>query len=230
MGAAVVLREVCKSYKMGDGSVLKAADGASFNIEAGSMTALVGASGSGKSTLLHLIGAIDVPDSGAIEIDGTDITKFSRSAAADYRSAIGFIFQQFHLVPSLSLLDNVCAPLVGRSLSSDKRNYARELLVSVGLEGREKSFPSQLSGGQQQRVAIARALVSQPKLLLADEPTGNLDSATAREILDVIAELHQQRQTTIIMATHDADIANRCDRVISVIDGIAVDRPRRALA
>lgn len=222
-GAAISLEDVCKAYKLGDGSHLLAADGVTLDIAPGSRTALIGPSGSGKSTLLHLIGAIDRPDSGTITVDDLVITKLGRNALADYRASIGFIFQQFHLVPSLSLLDNVTAPLVGRRFDGDKRERGRELLAAVGLAGREKALPSQLSGGQQQRVAIARSLVARPKLLLADEPTGNLDSATAVEILDLIAELQESSGATVVMATHDMGVAESCGTIVRIADGRALE-------
>ena len=225
-GARVSLAEVTKSYRLGDGSQLLAADHVTLEIAAGERVALVGASGSGKSTLLHLMGAVDVPDAGVIAVDDLTITGLGRRALADYRAGIGFIFQHFHLLPALTLLDNVCAPLIGRRFAGDKRVRGRELLDAVGLGGRASAFPSQLSGGQQQRVAIARALVAEPRLLLADEPTGNLDSATAAEILDLLEDLHHQLGMTTVIATHDAGVAASCGRVIRIEDGRAhVDQP-----
>lgn len=220
-GATVKLTHVTKTYTLGDRSTLRAVDDTTLTIPGGTFTALSGASGSGKSTLLHLIGAIDTADSGTIIVDGTEITALRRNALADYRASIGFIFQQFHLLPALTLLDNVLAPLVARRTSFDRHARASELLEAVGLGDRADSLPSQLSGGQQQRVAIARALISSPGLLLADEPTGNLDSTTAHEILDLIAALQADRGTTVIIATHDPTIAQRAHHVIHVTDGVA---------
>ena len=220
-GAQVSLLDVTKSYRLGDGSRLVAADDVTLDIASGQSVALVGPSGSGKSTLLHLIGAVDVPDAGTITVDGQRITGLGRRALADYRAGVGFVFQHFHLLPALTLLDNVCAPLVGRPYEGDKRARGRELLEAVGLGARASSFPGQLSGGQQQRVALARALVARPKLLLADEPTGNLDSSTAAEILELIAELHEQLGMTVVIATHDTGVARACARVLRIVDGRA---------
>ena len=240
MDTAVSLQDVTKQYRLGDGSTLRAADGVTLDLPAGEFIALVGPSGSGKSTLLHLIGAIDSPDAGTITVDGLTITGLSRNQLADYRAGVGFIFQQFHLIPTLTLLDNVCAPLIGRAPASSRRDRGQAMLDAVGLGARASALPSQLSGGQQQRVAIARALVVEPTILLADEPTGNLDSATAAEILDLIEDLHSRLGTTVVIATHDEGVARRCTVVIGVEDGRATVRdtaparveqvPRRAVA
>lgn len=229
-GSRVELSHVNKTYTLGDRSTLHAVDDATLTIPGGTLTALCGASGSGKSTLLHLMGAIDTPDSGTITVAGTEVTALRRNALADYRASIGFIFQQFHLLPALTVLDNVLAPLVARKTTFDRHERAAELLKAVGLNDRADSLPSQLSGGQQQRVAIARALISSPGLLLADEPTGNLDSTTAHEVLDLIAELQAARGTTVVIATHDADIAQRAHHVIRVTDGVADLDPQSAPA
>ena len=221
MTTAVTLVDVTKEYRLGDGSMLRAADRVTLDLPAGEMIALVGASGSGKSTLLHLIGAIDAPDSGTITVGGQVITGRSRAELADYRAGIGFVFQQFHLIPALTLLDNVSAPLIGRAPASERRTRALDMLDAVGLAQRATAVPSQLSGGQQQRVAIARALVVNPAILLADEPTGNLDSSTAAEILDLIGDLHERFGTTAIIATHDEGVAGRCSTVVTVEDGRA---------
>jgi putative ABC transport system ATP-binding protein len=217
--ALVELVDVSKRYTLGDGSVLHAVRKASLEVEAGTRVGLVGASGSGKSTLLHLIGAIDVPDEGEISVAGTAITGLGRRRLADYRSGVGFVFQQFHLLPALSLLDNVTAPLVGRRSSRERNLRARMMLEAVGLSDRASARPDQLSGGQQQRVAIARALVVEPALILADEPTGNLDSATAAEILHLLGEVQEQFGTTLIIATHDQKVAASCDQVVAIRDG-----------
>ncbi|MDF1489013.1 ABC transporter ATP-binding protein [Tessaracoccus caeni] len=221
MSVGVTLDQVTKAYRLGDGSLLRAADDVSVSLAAGRRTALIGASGSGKSTLLHLMGAIDVPDSGTITVGDEVITGRPPRWLADYRSRIGFVFQQFHLLPALTLLDNVCAPLVGRPFDGNKRERGREVLDAVGLAGRESALPSQLSGGQQQRVAIARALVAHPMLLLADEPTGNLDAETSAGILDLIGDLHQRYGTTVVIATHDTEVAAICDDVLRIERGHA---------
>ncbi|MFN8083751.1 MAG: ABC transporter ATP-binding protein [Dermatophilaceae bacterium] len=218
-GAVVELKDVIKQYTLGDGSTLTAADAITTTIAAGAITAITGPSGSGKSTLLHLIGAIDSPDSGTITVDGHEITRMNRNQLADYRASIGFIFQQFHLLPALTLLDNVLAPLVGRKVTFDAHERSRELLAAVGLEDRFDALPSQLSGGQQQRVAIARALIAQPRLLLADEPTGNLDSHTAAEIIALIHRLQSDRGATVVIATHDASVASQATHTLHVSDG-----------
>ena len=219
MPTLVRLAQVSKRYRMGDRSELRAADDVSLEIAEGTSTALVGPSGSGKSTLLHLIGAIDVPDQGSISVDGVELTGLGRRALADYRAGVGFVFQQFHLLSALTLADNVAAPLVGRRRVKDRRERAVEMLTAVGLGDRADSRPDQLSGGQQQRVAIARALVVRPRLLVADEPTGNLDSTTAAEILELLADVRARFGTTLIIATHDPGVAAGCDEVVEVRDG-----------
>jgi putative ABC transport system ATP-binding protein len=218
-GATIRIREVVKTYRLGDGSTLVATDRVSLEIQAATATALVGGSGSGKSTLLHLIGAIARPDSGTITVGDREITRLGRRDLADYRSTIGFVFQQFHLLPAFTALDNVLAPIAGRRVAFDRHDRARRLLSDVGLAGRETALPSQLSGGQQQRVAIARALVNDPRVVLADEPTGNLDSTTASEIIALLGDLRARLGTTIILATHDPDLAATCDRVVHIKDG-----------
>jgi putative ABC transport system ATP-binding protein len=220
-GASVVLKHVNKHYAASGG--VTALDDVTLSIGAGSLVAATGASGSGKSTLLHVVGAMDVPDGGTIEVAQTEITTLSRAQQVAYRRRIGFVFQRFHLLPALSALDNVVAPLLPYKVDFDKYARGRDLLAAVGLEGREDSLPSQLSGGQQQRVAIARALVNEPMLLLADEPTGNLDSQTGAEIIDLVIALRQERGMTVILATHDQLIASRCDRVIRLRDGRVLD-------
>lgn len=219
IGATVDVTHLTKTYQLGDGSQLKAADDVTLHIDPGTSVALTGPSGSGKSTLLHLIGAIDVPDSGTIVVDDVTVTSLGPTQLADYRARVGFIFQQFHLIPALSLLDNVCAPFIGRRLDAARRAHARELLAAVGLTDREDALPSQLSGGQQQRVAIARALVAEPSLLLGDEPTGNLDSATSEEIMELLLTLHREVGATIVLATHDEEIAASLSRTVHVRDG-----------
>lgn len=218
-GLPVVLESVTKRYRLGDGSALVAARDVSFEVAASQSLALTGTSGSGKSTLLHLIGAVDSPDSGAIRVGDLTVSGLRGRSAADYRSTIGFVFQQYFLLPSLSLVDNVCAPMMGRRRMRAVRPKAMDLLASVGMADRAEALPSQLSGGQQQRVAIARALIGDPGLLLADEPTGNLDSATAEDIMEMLDGLQSSHGLTMVVATHDADLAAWCDRRLSVRDG-----------
>ena len=218
-GLAVAITDLNKAYPLDDGRTITAVKNATLELMPGLRTALVGASGSGKSTLLHLIGGLDLADSGTIIVGDTDITGLKPRGLAEYRSRVGFVFQQFHLIAALSLLDNVCAPLVGKKTLSERRERGMQMLDSVGLGERSKALPSQLSGGQRQRVAIARALVVEPELLLADEPTGNLDSQTSAEILELITSLHQDLGFTMVIATHDMGVARFCDSIVRVSDG-----------
>ena len=220
---ALELRGVCKRYGTGQGGQVTAADNVTFTIEAGAFVALTGASGSGKSTMLHLIGAIERPDSGVIISNGTEVTALRAAAQADYRRTVGFVFQRYNLLPGLTALDNVIAPVLPYRTRWDKRDRGRQLLAAVGLAGRERSLPARMSGGEQQRIAIARALINTPALLLADEPTGNLDSANATEILDLVARLRVEHEMTFILASHDPQIAARAERLIRLRDGAVVD-------
>jgi putative ABC transport system ATP-binding protein len=218
VGASVVVREVVKRFR-DSGAVIPAVDAVSMEFAPGGMTAVTGPSGSGKSTLLHLIGAIEAPDSGTITVDGVEVTALRRGQLATYRRGVGFVFQRYHLLPALSALENVIAPTLAYRPKFNRVERGRELLDAVGLSGRERSLPSQLSGGQQQRVAIARALIGRPRLLLADEPTGNLDSATGGEILDLLARIRTERGMTVLVATHEQHVAAACDRVVRLRDG-----------
>jgi putative ABC transport system ATP-binding protein len=221
--AVIELRGVSKHYGTGSGQPVAAANDVSFTLEPGGFVALTGASGSGKSTLLHLIGAIERPDSGTIVSGGTEVTALRGAALAAYRRTVGFVFQRYNLLPALTALDNVIVPVLPYRTGWDKHDRGRQLLDAVGLGGRERSLPSRMSGGEQQRVAIARALINTPPLLLADEPTGNLDSHTAAGILDLLASLRRENRMTVIIATHDPQIAARCDRLIRLRDGAVVD-------
>jgi putative ABC transport system ATP-binding protein len=223
VGASLELRGLGKSYGIGKDRRVRAATDVSLTIEAGAFVALTGASGSGKSTLLHLIGAIERPDSGAVISNGQDVTALHGRALAGYRRTVGFVFQSYHLLPALTALDNVIAPVLPYRTSFNKRERGRELLAAVGLGDREHSLPAKMSGGEQQRVAIARALVNSPALLLADEPTGNLDSANATEILQLLTDLRSARGMTIILATHDPQVAAHAERLIRLRDGAVVD-------
>jgi putative ABC transport system ATP-binding protein len=227
-GFGVHLAAVQKNYRSGSEAPITAVDNVSLDLAAGDTVALTGPSGSGKSTLLHLLGAIDAPDSGTIEAGGTDITGLSRSRLAGYRATVGFVFQRFHLLPALSARDNVTAPALPRRrrLGFDPSARAQQRLDAVGLGDRAGALPSQLSGGQQQRVAIARALIMQPGLLLADEPTGNLDSATGAGIIDLLLALNAEHGTTLVIATHDPAIAERCSHVIRMHDGCVTSDQR----
>jgi putative ABC transport system ATP-binding protein len=221
--AALELRGVCKRYGTGQGGQVIAADNVTLTIEAGAFVALTGASGSGKSTMLHLIGAIERPDSGVIISHGTEVTALRGAAQASYRRTVGFVFQRYNLLPGLTALDNVIAPVLPYRTGWDKRDRARQLLAAVGLAGRERSLPARMSGGEQQRIAIARALINTPPLLLADEPTGNLDSANSADILDLIARLRAEHHMTVVLASHDPQIAARSERLIRLRDGAVVD-------
>jgi putative ABC transport system ATP-binding protein len=196
-----------------------AVDDVDLTVESGEALALTGPSGSGKSSLLHLLGAMERPTSGSITVGGRRVDQLSRSQLTEYRRTIGFVFQAFHLLPALTALDNVCAPVLPRRTPYDKRHRAQELLAAVGLGTRAASMPSELSGGQRQRVAVARALIGDPDLLLADEPTGNLDTAASQDVLELLLRLRQDRGLTLVVATHDTAVASACDRVVSLIDG-----------
>ena len=222
MSALIEFREVCKYYQMGD-STVKAADHISMRIDRGEFVAVVGQSGSGKSTCMNIIGCLDVPTEGTYLLDGRDVGQMSRNELAEIRNELlGFIFQQYNLLPKLNLLENVELPLmyagVGRA---ERRERARQELERVGLGDKIKHRPNELSGGQQQRVSIARALVGRPAVILADEPTGALDSHTSREVLELLQELHRQGNT-IVLITHDNSIAQQAQRIIRLEDGCVV--------
>lgn len=218
-GAVVRLTEVSKAFSLGPGQRLAAVSRVSLTVGPGAVLAITGPSGSGKSTLLNLIGAIDRPDEGQIEVDGESLAGLSANQLADYRRRIGFVFQRYNLLPALTALDNVLAPVLPYRTSYNKVRRAEELLAQVGLAGRERALPSRLSGGEQQRVGIARALIGSPHLLLADEPTGNLDSATGDDILKLLLLLRQEHGMTIIIATHDAKLTSAADQHIGLHDG-----------
>jgi putative ABC transport system ATP-binding protein len=222
-GFRVEIERAAKRFRTAPDTVIAAVDGMDLTVDAGSAVAITGPSGSGKSTLLHLIGAMDIPDEGRIAVGGRVVTQLSRRERADYRRTIGFVFQRFHLLPALTVLDNVVAPALPYRTQFDKFGRGRELLGAVGLEGRADSLPSVLSGGEQQRVAIARALINEPGLVLADEPTGNLDSVTGAETIELLLDLRRERGMTIVLATHDPIVASRCDRIVRIRDGRIVD-------
>jgi len=192
-----------------------------LSIETGEFISVMGPSGCGKSTLLNIIGLLDQPSEGQIKVAGQDITSYKDKDITKLRNEkIGFIFQSFHLIPDLRVIDNVELPLLYRKVSSkQRRQMALEALEKVGLSTRTEHYPNQLSGGQQQRVAVARAIVGNPQLLLADEPTGNLDSHMGDEIMKIIESLHQDHDTTIVMVTHDEAMAKRTERIVRVFDG-----------
>ena len=219
----VVLERVTRRFALGAGESLTALDAVSLEIGDGAAVAVSGPSGSGKSTLLHLIGALERPDEGTITVGGRRLGDLSRRDLAAHRRQVGFVFQRFNLLPALTVLDNVMAPVLPYRVDFDREARARELLAAVGLEGRETSLPSRLSGGQQQRVAIARALINRPPVVLADEPTGNLDSRTGGGIVDLLMGLRAEHGITIVLATHDSQVAARCDRVVRLLDGRVTD-------
>jgi putative ABC transport system ATP-binding protein len=223
VSGSIELRGISKRYGISKTQQVPAADDVSITIGPGEFVALTGASGSGKSTLLHIIGAIEHPDSGTAVVDGTDVTALRGAPLAAYRRTVGFVFQRYNLLPALTALDNVIAPLLPYRTRWDKSARGRQLLAAVGLAGREESLPSRMSGGEQQRVAIARALVNKPRLLLADEPTGSLDSQNASEILHLLATLRETSQMTTILASHDPQIASQCHRLIRLRDGAITD-------
>ncbi|MBL8113099.1 MAG: ABC transporter ATP-binding protein [Acidobacteria bacterium] len=214
----IALEGVTKTYTRPGGDSVEALRGVSLSINRGEMVAILGTSGSGKSTLLSVLGLLDVPTGGRYLLDDADVSSLAGDAQARLRNArIGFVFQAFHLLPRTSALQNVELPLLYSERSS-LDGLARKALESVGLADRMKHTPEELSGGQQQRVAIARALVNEPDLLLADEPTGNLDSRTAGEILDLLGALNAAGRT-VVLVTHDAALAARCKRVVRIEDG-----------
>ena len=223
----VSCRNLTKAYIMGEQS-LQALCGVSFDVQAGEFVAIMGPSGSGKSTLLNLIGALDTPTSGVLRIAGTDVSELDSDELAHLRNqVIGFVFQQFNLLRRTSALKNVKLPLLySRTSIDDVDEAARRRLVEVGLGDRQDHTPAQLSGGQQQRVAIARALVTNPKLILADEPTGALDTKTSKDIMELFTKLHLAGMT-IIMVTHESDIADYAERLLRFRDGQLVDDVRQ---
>ena len=222
METLIEFQNVCKYYPMGDTTVV-AADHISFRICKGEFVAIVGSSGSGKSTCMNIIGCLDVPTYGTYRLNGRDVGKMNRNELAAIRNEmLGFIFQQYNLLPKLNLMENVEVPLVYAGISrADRHIRAREVLEQVGLGDKLKNRPNQLSGGQQQRVSIARALVRNPPVILADEPTGALDSHTGREVLGLLQQLHQQGHT-VVLITHDNSIAVQADRIIRLEDGQVV--------
>jgi putative ABC transport system ATP-binding protein len=226
-----VLYELDDVRKVFDGArPVSAVDGVDLEIRRGEYVSVVGASGSGKTTLLQLLGTLDRPSGGTLQFEGRDTSRLSDSELADLRQkTLGFIFQQFNLIPTLTARQNVEAALAPSGMpAADRRERARDLLDRVGLGGRSDHVPSQLSGGEQQRVAIARALANEPDVLLADEPTGNLDSATSQEIIDLLRRLSRTEGLSIVLVTHDPQIAAGADRVVRMSDGRVVEDTRVA--
>ena len=217
-GDAVALCDVRKTYHVGE--PVHALDGVTLSIERGSYTAIMGPSGSGKSTLMNLVGCLDTPTEGSVAVGGREITGLSERERTTLRGTeVGFVFQTFNLMPRLTALENVAIPQLFQGVSRDDRHErARELLDRVGLADRAAHLPSELSGGQRQRVALARALVNEPAIVLADEPSGNLDTDTEADILDLFGEFHAGG-TTMIVVTHERHVAERADRIVHLLDG-----------
>ncbi len=218
-GPLVEFRDIYKIYEMGDSKV-HALDGVSFSVFKGEFVAIIGQSGSGKSTCMNIIGCLDVPTSGTYLLNGTDVSRLTDDEQAEIRNkTLGFIFQQYNLLPKLNILDNVKLPLLYKGLNDkEQKSLATEALMRVGIADKAHHKPSQLSGGQQQRASIARALAGAPSVILADEPTGALDSRTSKDVIDFLVELNKQGNT-IILITHDNQIAARAKRVIRLQDG-----------
>ena len=228
MGELVEIRDICKIYNPGENEV-KALDHVSLTIRENEFVAIIGQSGSGKSTLMNMLGCLDVPTSGEYFLHGQDVSHMSDNELSDVRNKeIGFIFQGFNLIAGLTAMENVELPLIYRGVGKRERlRLADTALNKVGLEKRKDHKPAEMSGGQQQRVAIARAIAQAPPIILADEPTGNLDSASSREIMEILKTLHEEGRT-VILITHDNDIAAQAKRVIKIIDGKIVQDSHNA--
>ncbi len=221
----IVLRDICKTYHMGDMAV-PVLRGISLTVEHGELIALMGSSGSGKSTLMNILGCLDRPSSGEYLLDGHEVSVMTADERAALRNGkLGFVFQNFNLLPRTSALDNVAMPLAYAAgvTDAEARQRAVAMLTRVGLGDRLDHEPARLSGGQQQRVAVARALINRPSLLFADEPTGNLDSRTSAEVLEMFRQINQEDGVTIIIVTHDPEVARQAQRVINIRDGVIVD-------
>jgi putative ABC transport system ATP-binding protein len=225
MKTIVSVKNLAKRYELGKDNYVDALRGASVNVQAGEMVAIMGPSGCGKSTMLHMMGCLDEPDSGEVWLNGRRVDELStRATTKVLREEIGFIFQGFNLVPTMTAVDNVAlaSQYAGKSRREAQKS-AREALEAVGLADRAGHRPSELSGGQQQRVAIARALVNRPGVIMGDEPTGNLDSTSSAEVIEMMRQINLSTGTTFILVTHDADVAAACDRVIHMRDGVVTD-------
>ena len=228
MDNLISVRDMCKIYNPGENEV-RALDHVSLEIEKGEFVAIIGHSGSGKSTLMNMLGCLDVPTSGSYYLNGKDVSAMKDNQLSEIRNQeIGFIFQGFNLIANLTALENVELPLIYRGIGRAQRHkLAKEALVRVGLEKRMEHKPSEMSGGQQQRVAIARAIAAQPPVILADEPTGNLDSASTQEIMEILKRLHEAGRS-VILITHDNEIAEQAKRVIRILDGKIVEDYRNS--
>ncbi len=225
----LVARELTKEYRSGD-SILRALDSVSFEIPQGAYVAIVGASGSGKTTLLGLLAGLDTPTRGAVLIDGVDLGPLTEDGRAKLRGEkVGFVFQSFQLIPTLTALENVAVPLELRG-DPDAASRGRDLLDRVGLASRASHFPAQLSGGEQQRVAIARAFANRPRVLFADEPTGNLDAATGARVIELLEALNRESGSTVVIVSHDTALAGRAERILHLEDGRIVEDTARERA
>ena len=224
----IELENITKTYHMGE-ETIHALSGIDLTIAEGEFVAIVGSSGSGKSTLLHIIGGLDSPTSGKVTIAGQDLSQSSDKELSRYRNrSVGFVFQTFNLHPTYNALENVALPLIFSKMPRPQRlELAREALETVGLAERASHHPNQLSGGERQRVSIARALVVQPKLILADEPTGNLDSKTGDRIIELLSRLNKEKGLTLLLVTHDLDIASNAPRTLFLRDGAIIEERRR---
>lgn len=223
MDNLISVRDMCKIYNPGENEV-RALDHVDLDIEKGEFVAIIGHSGSGKSTLMNMLGCLDVPTSGSYYLNGRDVSAMKDNQLSEIRNQqIGFIFQGFNLIANLTALENVELPLIYRGIGRSQRHkLAKEALLRVGLEKRMEHKPSEMSGGQQQRVAIARAIAAEPPVILADEPTGNLDSASTREIMEILKSLHEAGRS-VILITHDNEIADQAKRVVRILDGKIVE-------
>lgn len=218
----IKLQDIWKQYQLDQDVTFTALKGVSLTIAAGEFAAIMGPSGSGKSTLMQIIGLLDKPSRGTIMIEGRDVSKLNDNQISTLRNEfIGFVFQQFNLINKLNILENIALPTMymRKKMTYNPLDKAMYLIERFGLKGKEKSYPNKISGGQQQRVAIARALVMEPRLILADEPTGNLDTKTGAEILKILKELNQHDKITVVIVTHALDIATSAGRIIHVVDG-----------
>lgn len=215
----IELKNICKSFTLGE-ETIKALDNINFKVEKGEFVSIIGPSGSGKSTLMNVLGLLDVPDTGEYILDEIHIKNAKENRLAEIRNKkIGFIFQNFNLLTKMNAIENIEVPLMYRGIKHDEsKKIAYEYLEKVGLKGREKHLPTQLSGGQQQRVAIARALAGKPEIILADEPTGALDSKTSTEVMELLQKLNEEGQT-IILITHDINVAKKAKRIVRIADG-----------
>ena len=228
--AFIELKNIVKTYFAGEDS-FNALDNISLSINQGEFIAIMGASGSGKSTCMNILGTLDKPSSGNYFLDGRDVLELSSDELSEIRNLkLGFVFQGFNLIPRTSAIDNVELPMIYKGVAKEERRIrAKEALKIVGLEKRENHMPNQMSGGQQQRVAIARAIVNDAPIILADEPTGNLDTKTSIEVMEFFIKLNRQHGKTIILVTHEPDIAQYCDRVVSFKDGKIISDIRKVI-